>query len=95
MSSGIGEPLEGLEKLGTADKDNGKGGRKLKGAGDVFYDSFFGGTSLQVGDVGDDPPHGLVPGMVSTQGSQTDLWDTTKESGGWELGIPTYEDGNT
>ena len=87
--------MEIPEELGTADNDTGKGGRQLKGAGDVFYDSFVGGTSLQVGDVGDDPPHGPVPWRVSTQGIQTDLWDATKASGGWELKMPTSEDGNT
>ena len=51
--------------------------------------------AIQVGDVDDEHPHGTVPGMVSTQGSQIYHWDATKESGGWELGMPTSEDGNT
>ena len=81
--------------MGTADKDTGKGGRHLKVAGDVFYYIFVGATSLQVGDVGDDPSHGLGTGRVSTQGIKTDNWDTTKAPGGWELGMPISGDDNT
>ena len=45
-----------------------------------------GGADLRVGDVGANPPHGTVPGKLSTWGHKEDNGETDKETGGggWE-----------
>ena len=40
------------------------GRRKHAGVRDLFQGSVTGGSSIYVGDVGDDPSHGTVPGEV-------------------------------
>ena len=55
--AGVGrEPSEGEEDMGTDGKDAGTGGRQTTVFGDVFQGSHAGGTTIQVGDVGDDSP---------------------------------------
>ena len=58
-----------MEELGTSGENYGLGGCQLKGLG-VFQGVGAGGTDIRVGDVGDDPPHGTVPGKLPTWGSQ-------------------------
>ena len=67
MSGGGGEPAEGEEELGAVVENIGKGGGKTKVVGVFFHVSGAGNISFRVGDTGDDPQHGPVPGGVSTQ----------------------------
>ena len=40
---------------------------KHAGVGDIFQDVGSGSSSLWIGELSDDPPHGLVPGDLSEQ----------------------------
>ena len=65
------------------------GGRHTTGLRDVFQGGGSYNTPIWVGDVGDYPPHGQVPGYFSEQIRQADYRETAKATGGWELGVPT------
>ena len=65
-------------------KDTGTGGRQPTGLGGVIQGSGAGGSSIQVRDVGADPPHGKVPGKFPAQGRQSDYREER-----WGLGVPT------
>ena len=56
--------MEDAEELGTAKKDSGMGGHQPKGLGDVFQGGSTCSAFIQVGDVGDDPLHGMGPGKL-------------------------------
>ena len=51
-----------------------KGGGETKGVGDVLQGGGTGSTSLWVGDLVDDPPHGRGHWGVSTQGIYMYHW---------------------
>ena len=48
------------------------GGHHPTGLGDVLQGGGAGGSSIWFGDIGDDPPHGKVPGKFSAQSRQAD-----------------------
>ena len=73
----------------------GEGGGGSKGVRDVFQGGVSGDTNFWVGDVGDDPLHGLVPGGVPTQGISTDHWEAALGVIGRDLVISTSGDGDT
>ena len=73
----------------------GKGGGKTKGFGNVLQCSGSEDTSLQVEEIGDDPPHGPGTGEVSTQGRQTNYWEASLKDYRWKLGVTTFGDGDT
>ena len=56
------ETLEGAKYLGMDGKDTDTGGRQTTGIRDVFQCGGADGTPIKVGDVGEYPPHGQVPG---------------------------------
>ena len=58
----------------------------------IFQGSGAGGPPVWVIDVGDDSPHGQVPGYFSSQRRQADYRDTAEAKGGWYLGITTAGD---
>ena len=86
--------MEGTEELDTDDEDNGMGGRHTTGLRDVLQGGGTGGSSIWVGDVGDDPPHGKGPGKFPSQGRQADYGEAAKATGGWGLGVTTTGDSN-
>ena len=87
------EPLEGTEDLVMDSKDTGMGGCHTKGIEVVFQGGGTGGTPIQVGDVGDYPPHGKGP-IFKSKICQADYGDTSNATGGWELGVTTTGDSN-
>ena len=64
MDRGCEKLTEDTEELGLADKYLGTGRINHAGIRNLIKDSDPGGFSLWVGDVGDDPPHGMGPGEV-------------------------------
>ena len=83
MSIGGKEPSEGAEYLVTDGKYNGMVGRQSTGPRDVFKGSVSGGPPIWVVYVGDDSPHGQVPGGVSAQSRQADYRETSEAMDGW------------
>ena len=67
----------------------GTGGFQPKGLGGVLQGSGTGGAYIMVRYVGADPLHGMGPGKLPTGGCKVDNGDTTKETGGGGLVIPT------
>ena len=61
--------------------DTGTGGIHPTGIGGVFQGSGAGGPPIRVRDVGDDPPHGQVPGKFPKYIFQTNYGDTSKATG--------------
>ena len=56
--------------------------------GDIFQGGGSGGSSLWVGDVGNDPPHGPGPWDFPEQGVPVDHRKTSTETLGHKLGVP-------
>ena len=86
------EYLEGAEEMGMDGKDYGTGGNQPKGLGDIFQGGSAGGSIIQVGDVGTDPPHGTGPRKLPAQVLQEDNREAYKVTGGWGMGLPTTGD---
>ena len=61
-----------LCKAKNSGKDSGTRGRQPKGLGEVFKGVGSGGDFIWVGDVGAEPPHGMVPGKLPENGRQAD-----------------------
>ena len=59
----------------------GRGGRHPTGLWGVLQGGGAGGYSIQVGDVGAEPPHGKVPGKFIAQGRQADYGEIAKFKG--------------
>ena len=55
---------EGTEDVGLDDVDFGTGRSKHTGVRELFQGSGTDGSYICVGDVGDNPPHEMVPGRV-------------------------------
>ena len=72
-----------------------KGGGKTMGVRDVLQGGGTGGNSLQIGDVGDDPLHGTIPGGVSAQGVQTYYREASLASSGRKFGVPSIGGGDS
>ena len=64
MDRGGEKPAEGTEKLGSADKCLGTGRINHAGVGNIIQGGDTGGFSLWVGDMGDDPLHGIDTGVL-------------------------------
>ena len=86
--------MEGKEYLSAYVDNLGKGGGESKVSRDFFQGIDSGGTDFWGRDVGDDPPHGPVPGGVSTQGSSTDHWEAAPAVIVQGLGVSTTLDGD-
>ena len=86
------ESLEGAEELGTSGEDSGTGGRQPTYLGNIFQGGSAGGSFIRVGGVGDDPPHGTIPGKLPKQGRQADYGESAKEKVAWGLGVTTAGD---
>ena len=56
--------------------------------GGLFQGRGLGSYSLRVGDVVDNPPHGLVPGVFPAQGVSSDHRKIAAEDSGPKLGVP-------
>ena len=80
--------------MGAVVNNNEKGGGKTKGIGDVIQCGGAGSTSLSVGYVGDDPPHGRGHWGGSKQGIYMDHWEVSPAVSGWKLVVPTFVDGD-
>ena len=78
--------------MGTYGKYTGTVGCQPTGPGGVFQGGGAGGRPIRVGDVGTDPPHGQVPADISAQSRQADYGETSKATGGWEIGLPNAGD---
>ena len=65
------------------------GGCQPKGIGDVLQGGSTGGADIRVGGVGDDPPHGTGPGNLPKRGRKEDNGETSKETGGGGLVMPS------
>ena len=68
------QTTEVMEEVGLAYEDIGTISRKHVGVEDLLQGSGAGGSSLRVGDMGDDPPHGPVPGGGSRIRCLQVLW---------------------
>ena len=75
--------------MGADGKDTGTGGRQPTGLRDVLQVGGAGGSSIRVGDMGDDPLHGKCPMKFPALGPQKDYREAAKTTGGWELEVPT------
>ena len=65
MSCGEEQPSEGVEELGLDNDDLGTGRIKQAGVGDLLQGGGTKGYYIWVGYMGDETPHGKVPGGVS------------------------------
>ena len=75
--------------MGTDGEYSGTGGSHPKGLGDVLLGGGTGSAAIHVVDVGDDPPHGMGPGNISTRVHKEDKRGTDEDMGGGGLGIST------
>ena len=64
MAGGGGKPKEGKEEVVTVVENLGIVRGEPAGVRVVIQGDSTGGTSIWIGDVGDDPPHGIGPGEV-------------------------------
>ena len=64
MDRGGEKPAEGTEEVGSAEKYIGKGRINHAGVGSLIQGGDTGSSFLWEGDVGDEPPHGMVPGAL-------------------------------
>ena len=64
MAYGGEKPAEGTEEVCSADKYLGTGRINHSGIGNLIQGDGTGGFYLWVGDVGDNPPHGMGPGVL-------------------------------
>ena len=78
-----------MEDLGTVRQDSGTGGWQPKGLEDVFRGGGTGSVAFSVRGVGADLPYGTGPGNLTTQGCKVYTRETSKETQGGCLGIPT------
>ena len=74
------------------DKDTGTGGRQPTGLGDVLQGGGTGVSSIRFEDVGNDPTHGKVPEKFLEKGHREDQYESSKATGGWEMGLLTDGD---
>ena len=63
-----------------------------QGSWGCFQGGRAGGSFIQVGDVYYDPPHWTGPDNIPAQGCHVGNKDTSGETGGCGLGIPTAGD---
>ena len=80
--------------MGKDGKDIGTVGRQPTGLGDILQGGGAGNYPIQVGDVGDDPPHGQGPGNFTAQGCQADYREADEAIGGWGLGVTNTGESN-
>ena len=80
--------------MGAVVNNIAKRGDKPKGVGDFLQGGGAGSTSFWVGDVGDDPPHGMGHWGVSAQGSYMYHWEVSLAVSGQKLVVPTFGDGD-
>ena len=73
-------------------QDTGTGGRQPTVIRDIFQGGGAGGTTIRVGDMGDDTPRGQGPAEFSTHSCQADKGETAEATGVWELGVTTSGD---
>ena len=74
--------MEGAEELGMDGEDTVTGGRQPTCLGDVIQGGGEGGSSIRVGDVGDEPQHGKGTGKFPAQGLQADYGEAAEYIGG-------------
>ena len=67
---------------------------ETKGVGGVIQGGGTGSTSFWVGDVGDEPRHGMGHWGVSTQGSYMDHWEVAPVVSIQKLVVTTFGDGD-
>ena len=63
-------------------------------SGDFLQGSSAGGTSIWIGYLGDNPPHGPGPGGFLSQGGQADYREAAPAASGWELVVTALGGGN-
>ena len=78
-----------MKELETVGEDSRTVGFQTKGLGDVLQGGGTCGTSIWVGGVDADPPHGMGPGKPPSQGLKSDNGETAKDTGGGGMVIPT------
>ena len=74
--------------MGSVVEDLGTGRVKSTGVRDIFQGSASGGASLRIGDVGDEPPYGPVPGGFPSQGGHADYREKSLATSRRNLVVP-------
>ena len=87
------EPPEGTGKMGTADKDIGKGGSGQENGGEVLCGGGASSAPFWVQDVSPDPLVGEGPCGVSPTGGTADGGHGTQTSAGQYVGVPNHWSG--
>ena len=80
--------------MGAVVDNIGNRGGEPNGVGGVLQVGGGGGTYFWVIDLGDEPPHGPVPGGGLAQGSHMDHSEASPEASGKKLVVPTSRDGD-
>ena len=88
------QPAEGEEELGADVEDFEPEGGGSEGIEALLQSGSAGSVAFRGRDVGHDPPDGAVPEKISAQGRATAHRESTEETVGWELGLPTIGGGN-